>query len=87
MDKMGEIILHPSHPDYCKECIYYGRSNGGCQNEEYIKNAYKVICIWKYCKYKRKRRGYEEEDNEVNVVVLLRLQYELEQIYTVRQGA
>ena len=52
---MAEIILHPCHPDYCKECIFYGSSNGGCQSEDYIQNSYKVNCVWHYCKYKRKR--------------------------------
>lgn len=50
---MAEIILFPTHPDYCKECIYYTPS--GCQNEEYIKNQYYVNCVWKYCKYKKVR--------------------------------
>lgn len=51
---MAEIILHPSHPDYCNECIYHGNF-GNCQNEDYIKNDYKVNCVWHYCPYKRRK--------------------------------
>ena len=61
---MAEIILHPCHPDYCKECIFYGSSNGSCQSEDYIQNSYKVNCVWHYCKYKRKRHTESEADNE-----------------------
>lgn len=63
---MAEIILHPCHPDYCKECIFtaYGSSNGSCQSEDYIQNIYKVNCVWHYCKYKRKRHTESEADNE-----------------------
>ena len=25
---MAEIILHPGHPDYCKECIFHEQSKG-----------------------------------------------------------
>ena len=53
---MAEIILHPCHPDYCKECIY-SSSNGSYKSEDYKKNAYKVNCVWHYCKYKRKGTG------------------------------
>ncbi len=24
---MAEIILHPAHPDYCKECAFYDRKD------------------------------------------------------------
>lgn len=51
---MGEIILHPSHPDYCKECTYYDDSNAACKNEKYKEHSYEVVCVWKYCKFKRK---------------------------------
>lgn len=54
MKIMAEIILHPCHPDYCKECIYNGKVE--CLSEEYNKNSYKVNCIWHYCKYKRKKQ-------------------------------
>lgn len=61
---MGEIILHPCHPDYCKECIFYDGSNGSCQSEDYKKNSYKVNCVWHYCKYKQKCHTESEADNE-----------------------
>lgn len=59
---MAEIILHPAHPDYCKECIYYTEAK--CLSEEYNRNSYKVNCVWSYCKYKRKRNIESEENNE-----------------------
>ncbi len=52
---MAEIILHPNHPDYCSECIYYGDKFDNCLNEEYNKHDYEVNCVWHYCKYKRKK--------------------------------
>ena len=51
----AKIILHPDAPGYCKECIY-DTEDGQCMNEEYKKNAYKVICVWHYCKYKKVRK-------------------------------
>lgn len=51
---MAEIILHPRHPDYCKECVFYDGKNGGCKSKDYEQNSYKVVCVWHYCKYKRK---------------------------------
>lgn len=54
---MAEIILHPSHPDYCNECVYHG-SSGNCLSDDYNKNSYKVNCVWHFCPYKRK--GLEE---------------------------
>ena len=56
---MAEIILFPTHPDYCKRCIFYSPENGACQNKKYIKNQYKVVCVWRYCKY-RQERGQNE---------------------------
>ena len=53
--KTAEIILHTHHPDYCKECIYHDDKCAGCLSEEYRKNSYKVNCVWRYCKYKRKK--------------------------------
>jgi hypothetical protein len=53
---MAEIILHPTHPDYCKECIYDNIKTGACTNEKYIENSYKVNCVWGYCKYKKKHK-------------------------------
>lgn len=52
---MAEIILHPQHPDYCKECVYHDDKNGACMSKDYAQNTYKVVCVWHYCKYKRKR--------------------------------
>ena len=49
---MAEIILHPCHPDYCKECIYHDDKHAGCLSENYQKNSYKVNFVWRYCKYK-----------------------------------
>lgn len=56
---MGEIILHPTHPDYCKECIYY--ESYGCINTDYQKNSYYVNCVWRYCKYKKVRNKHGED--------------------------
>lgn len=61
---MAEIILHPCHPDYCKECIFYGSLNGNCKSGDYARNIYKVNCVWKYCKYKRKRNQGSEAGSE-----------------------
>lgn len=51
----GKIILHPCHEDYCKKCIY--EQQGECTSEDYQKNSYKVVCIWKRCKYRREKDG------------------------------
>lgn len=56
---MGEIILHPGHPDYCKECVYYIEGSKSCTSKEYDENSYSVVCVWHYCPYKRKK-GEEE---------------------------
>lgn len=56
----AEIILHPAVKGYCEECIYHGDS-GECKNEEYKKNTYKVNCVWKYCKYKKKGIGEHDK--------------------------
>lgn len=58
---MAEIILHPLHPDYCKECIFYDSSNAACKSEEYKAHSYEVVCVWHYCKFKRKARGIQHE--------------------------
>ena len=50
---MGEIILYPTHEDYCKECIYNNAKLGICNNEMYNKNSYKVNCVWRFCPYKK----------------------------------
>lgn len=52
---MAEIILHPQHTGYCKECVYHDDKNGDCTSKDYTQNSYKVVCVWHYCKYKRKR--------------------------------
>lgn len=31
---MAEIILHPSHPDYCNECVYHDSEFGNCLNKD-----------------------------------------------------
>lgn len=61
---MAEIILHPCHPDYCKECIYHDDKHAGCLSEDYQKNSYKVNCVWRYCKYKRIRHKESEGESE-----------------------
>lgn len=50
---MAEIILFPTHEDYCKECIFDDLDRGICKNPKYNENMYKAICKDKYCKYKR----------------------------------
>lgn len=52
---VGDIILFPGHENYCKECIYYEEKFEKCKNQNYKENIYKVCCVWKRCKYKRKR--------------------------------
>lgn len=61
---MAEIILHPLHPDYCKECIFYDSSNAACKSEEYKAHSYEVVCVWHYCKFKRKRKESEGVQHE-----------------------
>lgn len=55
------IILHTTHPDYCKECIYSNDRDASCSNEQYKKNSYKVNCVWRYCKYKEIHKNRENE--------------------------
>ncbi|MCZ0657103.1 MAG: hypothetical protein ACLT5G_10780 [Blautia wexlerae] len=57
---MAKIILFPTHENYCRQCIYDGK-NGECTNEEYIKNGYKVNCVWKYCPYRKEKRDGRRE--------------------------
>lgn len=61
-ETVAEIILHPTHPDYCKECIYSTPS--GCSNTDYQKNSYYVNCVWGYCKYKKVREKNGEIDTD-----------------------
>lgn len=56
MDIMAEIILHSRHPDYCKECVYYDSHDQCCKSKDYGRHFSEVNCVWKYCKYKRKRK-------------------------------
>lgn len=58
---MGELILFPTHEDYCKECIYHNIKFETCNNPKYNENIYKVSCVWKYCKFKRKRLQEERQ--------------------------
>lgn len=51
--KMAEIILFPTHTDYCRECVFYAPVTGACTNEKYIENDYYVVCVKKYCPYKK----------------------------------
>lgn len=57
---MVEIILHPHHPGYCKECVFYDDKNEACTSKDYEQDSYKVVCVWRYCKYKRKRDAERE---------------------------
>lgn len=50
----AKIILHPSAPGYCQECVYY-ENDGQCTNEDYKKHSYEVCCVWGYCKFKKVR--------------------------------
>lgn len=61
---MAEIILHPCHPDYCKECIYRDTRTDSCKSSDYNRNSYKVNCVWHYCKYKKKVKNSNMERNE-----------------------
>lgn len=58
---MAEIILFPTHKDYCKECIFDDLGRGICKNPKYNMNMYKAICKDKYCKYKRIRKQEEKK--------------------------
>lgn len=52
-----KIILHPSAPGYCKECVYYTKDGDGkCTNKDYYEHSYEVCCVWGYCKFKKVRR-------------------------------
>ena len=62
-DDVGKIILHPSHPDYCRECMYYTERPETCTSQKYEVNIYQVICVWHFCPYKRKK---EIEDADKN---------------------
>lgn len=53
---MENIIIFPTHEDYCKKCIYH-KENGTCVNKEYQKNSYYVNCVWKRCKYRKERES------------------------------
>ncbi len=46
------ILLHPAAPGYCQECIYR-KKGGGCTNQQYKENIYKVLLSWRYCKFKK----------------------------------
>ena len=48
----AKIILHPSAPGYCKECVYYTKDDA-CTNKDYYKHSYEVCCVWRYCKFKK----------------------------------
>ena len=62
---MGKIILFPTHPDYCKRCIY-SRNNGTCASEKYNENQYKVNCVWHYCKYRKAKERKDKAKKRVN---------------------
>lgn len=49
---MAEIILFPTHKDYCMRCVHCGAS-GNCLSKEYNTHASKINCVWKYCPYRR----------------------------------
>lgn len=51
----AKIILHPSAPGYCQECVYY-ENDGQCTNEDYKKHFYEACCVWGYCKFKKVRK-------------------------------
>lgn len=59
---MGQIILHPEHPDYCIECIYHDNTTGACKNKRYQAHIYEVNCVWRYCRYKRTLSSAENEE-------------------------
>lgn len=51
---MAEIVLFPTHKDYCGKCEYRGMM-GECTNEKYLQNMYKVCCVWHVCPYRKER--------------------------------
>lgn len=54
---MAEIILFPTHPGYCKECIYDDGRRGTCSSDDYNKHSYEVNCVWKYCPYRKVKKS------------------------------
>ena len=58
-EHMVEIILHPCHENYCKECIFNDDVNGVCKNEKYNQNSYKVNCVLHRCIYKKVNKYLE----------------------------
>lgn len=64
---MAEIILFPTHKDYCNECIYHNPNFGTCKNIAYNENSYKVNCVWKYCKFKKRKKQRRDIDGNNNI--------------------
>lgn len=63
---MAKVILHPNHPDYCKECIFLGK-NGECLSKDYTENSYKVVCVWGYCKFKKIKSGIIPHESNIEI--------------------
>ena len=59
---MAEIILFPTHKDYCRECIFDDPERGICKNPKYNENSYKVNCKDKYCRYKKIKKRSNSND-------------------------
>lgn len=56
---IAEIILFPTHKDYCISCIHSGMF-GNCLNAEYHNHARMVNCVWGYCPYRKEKEGWQE---------------------------
>lgn len=66
---MGEIILFPTHKDYCGKCECMGMM-GECTNEKYIQNPYKVCCVWRRCPYRKERKHEQTTRSGENYDIL-----------------
>lgn len=54
-------LYYSLHTKITVESVYNDGKTGGCANEEYIKNSYKVNCVWKYCPYRKEKRDGRRE--------------------------
>lgn len=63
---MAKVILHPNHPDYCKECIFHGK-NSECLSKDYTEHLYEVACVWGYCKFKKIKSGIIPHESNIEI--------------------
>ena len=56
---MSNIILFPTHEDYCRTCESHDDLYETCTNEKFINNMYDVHCVLGYCPYRKERKTME----------------------------